>query len=84
MAAKSTTAGTPVKSWRITRAGMKGTSTLSPLNMIRHYFFPIIYTQFLLGLSLFPVENFFDILLQNLKVVAVPDRRLEKDSDGEW
>ena len=29
MAAKSTTAGTPVKSWRMTRAGLKGSSTAS-------------------------------------------------------
>src|SRR5512146_2140524 len=31
IAARSTTAGTPVKSWRITRAGMNGTSASPPM-----------------------------------------------------
>ena len=83
MAAKSTTAGTPVKSCKITRAGINGTSTLSPLDKIR-YLVGLSHLLFLLGLSLLPVENLFDILLQNLEVVAVPDRRLKKDPDGEW
>ena len=91
MAAKSTTAGTPVKSCKITRAGINGTSTLSPLNRMRLYYGLSlvlvsrrnIISMLLLGLSLLPVENLLNILLQNLEVVTVPDCRLKKDSDWE-
>lgn len=72
MAARSTTAGTPVKSWRITLAGLKGISTL----------FKAFFSQSrIVSMSDSKNDDWDNLLTHNCELITISNCALKKYSD---